>query len=427
MKRAGIHILLTIFVLLAASCRKDEIVIDDPAGKQEKPEDTDNVPTPQEPAAGVFPAGMQSLAKVYVDTPGRVGINSKHNWVELCRIRIVSDRDSVLFEADSLKVKGRGNTTWYSYPKKPYTLKLNHQADLFGTGKSKRYVLLANWMDRTLLRNAVAFEAARRTSLDWTPGGRFVELYLNGQHKGNYWLGEKIDVEGSKFEADYLFTFDTSDDSERDFYTPYGYRPNTRENGLPVEVKHPDRDDFEGDGFQAVLVQAKDELERLGKAIREGSYADILDIDSFCDWYLVHELAGNMEPNHPKSCFIHLREGKYYAGPVWDFDWYTFIPGTQGLTVRNSLYYGDLMKYKAFKERLKERWKELKPEFESIPAYIDAEAARIRTSADRDAIMWPCWSTVNGDESLSFSEAVKRLKQALEQRIGSLDRAIGAL
>ncbi len=425
MKRTGIHILLTIFVLLAASCRKDEIVLEEPVWA-EKPGEGKETPGKAQDAP-VFPAAMQSLAKVYVDTPGKVGVNSKHRWVSLCRIRIVGEQETVLFEADSLQVKGRGNTTWYSYPKKPFTLKLNHQADFFGTGKSKHYVLLANWMDRTLLRNAVAFEAARRTSLEWTPTGRFVELYLNGKHQGNYWLGEKINEEGSKFKADFLFTFDTSDEAERDFYTPYGYRPNTWEDGLPVEVKHPDRDDYEGNGFQAVLDMSKAELERLGKAIREGNYAGLVDLDSFCDWYLVHEVTGNMEPNHPKSCFIHLRDGKFHAGPVWDFDWYTLIPGVKGLKISNSLYYRDLMKDPAFKARLKERWETLKPEFKSIPEYIDTEAVRIRISAENDKQMWPCWSTVNGDESMSFPDAVNRLKQAWNQRIDQVDRAVGKL
>lgn len=415
-------------VLLAVSCRKDEIVNEPPA-EPEQPAGTELPPEPEKPKepAAVFPKTMQSLARVYIDTPGKVGITSKHVWIELCNIKILGDRDSVLFEKDSLKIKGRGNSTWYSYPKKPYSLKLMHQADFFGTGKSKRYVLLANWMDRTLLRNDVAFEAARRTSLEWTPSGRFVEFYLNGKHQGNYWLGERINVEGSKFEADYLFSFDTSDASETDFRTAYGFQPNYWQPGLPVEVKYPDRDDLSAEEFKAVLDQGATLLDQLGRAFRNRTYAGKVDLDSFCDWYLVHELTWNMEPNHPKSCFIHVRDGRFIAGPVWDFDWYTFVPGQQGLGISQSLFYSDLFGDNPFKTRLKERWKTLRPEFVSLGDYIDAQADRIRTSVETDKRLWPCWSTVNGDESLSFDAAIQRMKQAIALRIEELDRQMEKL
>ena len=67
--------------------------------------------------------------------------------------------------------------------------------------KHKRWVLLANWMDRTLLRNAVTFETARQI-MDWAPRGRFVELYLNGKHQGNYYLCEQIKPDENRVDID---------------------------------------------------------------------------------------------------------------------------------------------------------------------------------------------------------------------------------
>ena len=324
-------------------------------------------------------------------------------------------------------VRGRGNSTWYNFPKKPYTLKLRHQADFFGTGQSKHYVLLANWMDRTLLRNVVAFEAARRTGLDWTPTGRFVELYLNGKHQGNYWLGEKVNEEGSKFKADYLFSMDVSEWEETDFMIDYGYMPNTNQSGLPVEVKHPDRDDMEAADFEKVLSDSKELLNRIGAAIEAGTWEWMIDLDSFCDWYIIHELTGNMEPNHPKSCYYHYRNGKLVAGPVWDFDWYTFIPGVKGLKNKRTLFYGSLLNNDMFKARLKQRWAELKPAFTSLSVYVDEQAAIIRSSEAVNHQLWPIWQRINGDEELSFQEAVDRLKRGLEGRIIEVENGIYAL
>ena len=64
--------------------------------------------------------------------------------------------------------------------------------------KHKRWCLLANWWDRTLIRNAVAFEISRNTGLAWTPNGKFVELVLNGNHIGNYYLCEQIKVDENR-------------------------------------------------------------------------------------------------------------------------------------------------------------------------------------------------------------------------------------
>ena len=438
--RKCLHIAMSL--LLVLSCGKDDIVPmeSEPNPEPEKPAVTPEQPEPEpepkqpEGRTAVFPKELKAPARVYINTPHQVEINSKHTWVEFSTIKILGDRDSLLFEEDSLKIKGRGNSTWYSFPKKPYAIKLDHQADFFGTGKSKRYVLLANWMDRTLLRNDVAFEAARRTSLEWTPTGTFVDLYLNGQFKGSYWLGEKINVEGSKFEADYLFTMDTSDSSEWDFRTPYGFQPNYWQNGMPVQVKYPDRDDFTADEFKTILGQAQACLNEYGLKLKEGNWEGSVDLDSFVDWYLVHELCYNLEPNHPKSCFFHVREGRLIAGPIWDFDWYTFIPDQKDRGINRSIYFQDLFGRSAFRSRLKERWNKLKPSFESLGDYVDARADWIRESERRNHGMWPCYPNnsgengmVNGDEALSFQDAVNRLKRGLSTRISALDKLISTL
>ena len=436
--------------LLLGGCSKDDIgTNDDPTPVNPvDPEEDEKEQTPP-----VFPETLSAPASLYINTPNGQPVSSRREWIRFATIRITGDDGEVIYEDDSLKIRGRGNSTWYHYPKKPYYIKLDHQANFFGTGKSKRWVLSANWMDRTLLRNEVAFEAARRTSLEWTPSGDFVELYLNGRDLGLYWLGEKINVEGSKFKADYLFSFDTSDSSELDFTTVYGYRANAKTAGLPTEIKYPDRDDepYATSGFASVLKDAQSFIDKVGKAICEnGKYESLINTDSFCDWYLVHELCGNAEPNHPKSCFFHSRDGVLYAGPVWDFDWGTFKPGQQSLRISQSLWFGNyvvggkwdgveyygLLGRSAFKKRLKERWSALKPQFESLPAYIDARADWIREREAANHDMWPCFPNpltedgsgmINNDEQLTFQEAVDRLKAALLERIDVLDREINAL
>ncbi|MBP3202113.1 MAG: CotH kinase family protein [Bacteroidales bacterium] len=406
-----------------------------------------DIPTPEHPEweYGRIPAACEGLPRVYIYIPGQGSIDSKREWTQNVSIRIEAtvNGDTVeVYRSDSLKIKGHGNTTWESYPKKPYSLKLKHKVNFLGTGKTSRWILLANWMDRTHLRNDVAFEAARRTKMEWAPSGTFVKLFLNGDspfdYQGLYWLGERIHVEGSNFLADYLYSYDTSDPEEVDMLTLYGRRRNDATDGeIPVELKYPDRDQYSAAEFQAILSQAETVLHDFETSLyKPDEWQKGIDLDSFCDWFLVNELCYNLEPAYPKSSFFYYRDGKMFAGPVWDFDWGTFTWDDEGasyynLNLRPAIYYHQLCPQPAFVKRLKERWKSLKPQFTSLTTYIDQRADLIREEDDN--YLWPCYPNplseeesglVNFDENLSFDEAVQLMKKNLLLRIGALDTAI---
>lgn len=441
MKRLNRLFLLAATALLTAvACQKEvlpeDIVIPD------KPEPVKPVP---EKYTGVIPQNIQGLPRVYITTPsgrGVQGIDEKRNksagineWTILCtidiRVTTASGKDSSVYWADSLKIRGRGNSTWaYFYRKRPYNLKLKHKVDLYGTGKTKRWVLLSNWMDRTLLRNDVAFEAARRSAMEWAPSGSFVELYVDGDHRYNYWLGEKIHVEGSNFLADYLYCYDNSDKNSTAFTTLYGGKNDA---GLPIEFKYPDLDDY-----PEALTPGKEALYAMENLIYTGDWGSKVDANSFCDWFLVHELCGNAEPKHPKSSYFYIRDGIFYAGPVWDFDWGTFTPDShQGKLLNTySIYFEQLLKAPAFREKMKQRWKVLKPRFETLDQYIDERADLIRESEAANHEAFPCYPNpmsedhsgmINFDEQLTFQEAVDRMKEGLRQRIQELDTLINQL
>ena len=402
----------------------------------------------------IIPAHIDSLPCVYIHTPK--SIVSKDVWVDESIITIevrVNGKDTVVYQADSLRIKGRGNSTWTAYPKKPYALKLNNKANLIGTGKTSRWVLLANWGDRTLLRNQVAFEAARRTSLEWTPSGIFVKLYLNDpddeaqgyMYQGVYWLGEKIRVEGSHFKADYLYSYDMSDAGEEDYsaYCHYFTAGEWFEGEVPVELKYPDKDDFPDYYWISYLkdtsFKALQEVEDAIYYSGTGDWRNKVDLNTFCDWYIVNELLHNTEVRHPKSCYFYIRDGVMYAGPVWDFDFGTFSLAEEvpRLRIKSALYYFQLFPQPEFRNRLKARWKILKPRFESLVDYIDEQADWIRNSEKVNHEMWPCYpnpmadpdmdNMVNMDEQMTFQEAVDRMKRALLYRVDILDEQFSLL
>lgn len=455
-----------------AACQKN-IPIPDPTPDPQDDEEDDGI------YRGAIPQEIDELPRVYINRHGQGYVggnnydNNKRIWTEMCDIEIrvkVNGKDTLVFAQDSMKYRGHGNSTWKHFPKKSYYFKLNHKANLIGSGQTRRWVLLANWMDRTLMRNAVAMEAARRTSLEWTPSGTFVELYVDEKveptgyrHLGNYWMCEKIHVEKGNFLCDYLYSMDDSDYPYNvDFETKLGFCPIDGRYGMPVELKYPDSDDYPEAEYNKIIAQAKECLLKEEEKIysfRDDFYS-MINMDSFCDWYIIQELTCNQEANHPKSCFFYSRNGILYAGPVWDFDWGTFTEREPVFLINRAIYFGNvklpqdgiersgLLYYPAFRKRLKERWAALKPQFLTLDEYIDKQAEWIRASEEVNHRLWPIFGhgegddkdhngigiaddketlMVNYDENLSFQEAVDLMKVHLRQRISDLDVLINAL
>lgn len=373
------------------------------------------------------------LPIVVIDTPDAQPITSKTDWMADVQMSIL-DTDGSLDYQGTLSMKGRGNTTW-GYPKKPYALKLDSKSKILGMKKHKRWCLLANWMDRTLIRNAVAFEISRKTGLDWTPNGKFVELVLNGRHVGNYWLCEQIKVdenrvnvteldinatEGDAITGGYVFELDVNYDElykfKSDIYN------------LPWQFKDPDEVNEQQflyvQNYVHELEDALTDPDRF--AARE--FTEYMELESFVDYWFVYELAMNWEPNHPKSAYMNKdMNGKLKAGPVWDFDYGTFKPfATRYYMINNALYYKQLFQDALFKSLVKERWNKLKAGFESISQFIDVTAAQLVESDNINIAMWPISSTVNGDEKMTYEQAVARLKKAYEDKLKWMDAQIQA-
>ena len=377
------------------------------------------------------------LPTVIINTPKGAAVPPKTaDWLEGTYIKIINPDGTVDYEGKEDNIRGRGNSTW-GYPKKPYALKLDSKASILGMPKHKRWVLLANWMDRTMLRNRVAFTIAEKTCLAWTPRGEFVEVILNGKHVGNYYLCEQIKVDENRVNINELEDTDTEGDAitggylmELDTYYDEVNKFKSSIMELPYMFKEPDEDVLNKQQF-AYMQNYVNRLEEVLYddtyfAIRE--YAKYIDIDTYIDWWLVHEITFNGEPNHPKSSYMHKdKGGKLKAGPVWDFDWGTFVPTTTTLRLSKALYYERLLSDPVFVARLKERWAELKPKFEEIPAFIEGEKVRLSKSADINIQLWPISSRTNGDETLTYDAAVTRMINAYNNRLQTLDRVIGLM
>jgi len=137
----------------------------------------------------------------------------------------------------------------------------------------------------------------------------------------------------------------------------------------------------------------------------------------------------NGEPSTQKSSYVYKdRGGLLMAGPVWDFDYYTFVPEFQTRFLNNwSLYYKQLFKDPAFVAQVKARWAELRPRFDAIPDYVQQLAAQLKGSAEMNNALWPINIRVNGDELMDYDEAVDRLLTIYRGRLRWLDSHIQEL
>lgn len=348
----------------------------------------------------------------------------------------------------------RGNST-QNMPKKPYAIKLDDKAEILGMPKHKRWVLLANWLDRTMVRNDMAFYLAQQTGV-WVPRGKHVEVVLNGVHVGNYLLGEQIkidknrlniaDVDAADYTTDddvaenvgFLLECDAAADETEIYFRIYS--------PVPFYVYIKDPGDAESGTRANTYIQ--NYFSTVGTALSRSSWVSLatyIDYQSFADYWLFSELTENQESKHPKSFYMHKDAGgKLCAGPAWDYDWGTFISmdnitnnsSTAGkisnkFTMRYTMWYQYLFNDSAFVAVVKSRWAELKPKFDTSLVYLDELAASLELSDTFNHAMWPCTGFnheyPNFDETLSYDEAIASMREALEARIAWLDEQVNGL
>ena len=108
-----------------------------------------------------------------------------------CRISVVSESHP-LSDADAV-IKGHGNSTWHQ-PKKPYNIKFDERTDLFGNGPAKTWVLIANYLDPSMIRNYMSYSVAEALGVEYTTTVQFANLVLNGEYQGLYLVTEKIQI-----------------------------------------------------------------------------------------------------------------------------------------------------------------------------------------------------------------------------------------
>lgn len=226
---------------------------------------------------------------------------------------------------DSVKIKGRGNTSWTgsAYGKNPYRLKFASSVKPFGLTKGKNWVLLANRQKGSMMANAMAMKVAAMVETAGANRIIPVDLYLNGDYRGSYCFTQHVGLANN--------SIDLEDETnatllELDSYYDETYKFRSSYYSLPVNIKDPDLSEMSNSEEHFELIKA--DFNKLTKATYSGGseYDQLVDVDMLARFLLVNELVVNLELRHPKSCFLYKEDlfalhSRYIFGPVWDFDW----------------------------------------------------------------------------------------------------------
>lgn len=402
----------------------------------------------------ICPQVNASLPVLKIDADG--AITSKETYVTANLKTIGNGVTEGLWDSyasgKKIEIRLRGNSTAF-LPKKPYRIKFPDKFSPLGLNhaKEKNWVLLANDADKTLLRNAVAFQASRIMDNNgarprFTPATSFVDIYLNGNYEGNYMLTDQLEVAPGRVAVESLKASDGADPAkitggyflEIDgfgaseplfFYTP--------QKNMTVVMKYPKDDDYAAPQFDYIKDYVGNKAEGalfaanfIDPALGWRSY---FDSKTWIDYYIINEFTGNPDAWWSTNVYKHRNDPLLYFGPVWDFD----------IAFNNDIRLGDatrklmatdahdprqwiqqFMLDPGFRSGVKTRWNEKKAELKALTSYVDALAAKIDLSQQANFLRWNIQTQSlghGGTPPSSYSQGITQLKNYLDARYNYLD------
>ena len=255
---------------------------------------------------------------VYIETENHAAVTSKEEYIN-ARIHIDGqDFFEDLLPTD-IRIRGRGNSTWYLHPKKPYQIKFEDKYKMLEMPKDRRWLFLAEYSDKTFLRNRIAFELGYLSNLEWTPESEFAELYFNNEFQGLYHITQKVEESSNRVnieENGYLLEIDQLDRIDPDdvyFYSDH----------FLLNIKEPEIEKNSAEYTYIKQFIRDFETALFGPAFKNPStgYRKYIDVESMVDWFLINEIAKNVDARSFASIFMYMNPGeKLKMGPIWDFD-----------------------------------------------------------------------------------------------------------
>ena len=360
------------------------------------------------------------------------------------QLTVISD-DGTYLVSEPGTTRERGNAS-RNFPKKPYRIKFEKKQLMPGAaGKAKKWTLINNYGDKTLMRNLVAFEISRRMGMPYTPYGRAVDVLLNGEYKGCYQLCDQVQVNKSRVDIEEMTPEDISGTAltggyliEVDAYAREEKSYFYSEKGNPVTIKSPDEDEIQPEQSQYIKNHFN---------LMEQQWSQYLDLTTFLRHFLVGELSGNTDTYWSVYMYKHRDNDTIYTGPVWDFDLgfdndnrtypirnlKDYIYRTKGSCAGNMKTFVDniVVRSANAKARMLELWDEARQgglTEENMLDYIDAREEELQQSQRLNFLRWPIMNQKvhqNPTTWGSYAAEVENVRRFMKERFVWMDNKLG--
>ena len=384
---------------------------------------------------------VTNLPTVSIHTENNVEPFDKETEIPSQLTIISDDGTKLLSEAGSTRERGNFSRT---FPKRPYRIKFDAKQNVLDApAKAKKWTLINNYGDKTLMRNLLAFHLSRILEMPYTPYGTAVDVFLNGEYKGCYQLCDQIQVHkkrvnitemtpednsGEALTGGYLIEVDAYADQEVSWFTSDYY---TR-----VTIKSPDEDE--------ITTQQKNYI-RNHYSKMEKNWRTYLDTDTYLRHFLVGEMSGNTDTYWSVYMYKQRGDDKIYTGPVWDFDlafendnrtypinnhsqWVFQYGSYEGYmrTLTNNIINDSNAKAKLISIWDKARHNGL--DEESLLAYVDDLSQQLNRSQELNFTRWPIMNEYIHQNPViwgSYQAEVNNVKNYIRDRIAWIDNKLG--
>jgi beta-glucanase (GH16 family) len=389
------------------------------------------------------------LPIVNIFTDGNMPIESKDNYIT-GTVTVDGGRGFEDLNSTIMEIRGRGNSTWGN-PKKPYQMKLDSKEEFLDMPKQKKWIFLAEYSDKSLLRNTVAFELGYLSSLDWTPKSEFAEVYINGEYNGTYNVSEKVEEKSARVDiGDEGFLLEKDTNAHGRIKPDDVYFSTTAYQGDSlIVIKSPDIDRVDENDFNYLqdtrFVYISEHINNFENVLFGDNFADpvngyanFIDVNSFIDWFLINEIAKNVDAMSFSSIyFTHIPGEKIKMGPLWDFDLgfgnmdYGDPEFTEGWHIRYHAWINRLLDDPAFVTQVQDRFtNHYLANKQYILDKIDEQAELLKWSQQENFNTWQILGVYVWPNPIvwdTYDEEVLYLKMWFEERMNWIEANIGSI
>lgn len=386
---------------------------------------------------------LTNLPTVVINTEGSQEIVSKEEELS-STVYIISEEGTNLLATTETGVRGRGNASWDQFPKKPYRLKFkSKQSPLGAPASAKKWTLISNYSDKSLMRNILAFEASRRIGQAYTPYCHPVDVIVNGEYRGCYQLCDQVEAAEGRVPAKDGYLIEIDAYAWKEVSAFWSWR------GTPVTIKHPDEDDITDSQRQHIESFFNQmETAALGEDFTdpEKGYRKYLDLESFLRNLLVGDFCGNTDLLWSVYMYKDAKDGKLYTGPTWDHDLsfdndyrsypvnanndfiFLFVPSPASDAVRD-ITRRIVKEDPEAKKLLAQYWNQALEEgdLKTLPEYLDQTYVLLQESQELNFKRWNILDSqvhMNFQALGTYEAEVNFLKNCLKERLVKFDEYV---